>query len=95
MSIQRSGDAPRIPGIPSGKRQAQRSDRSPEPAAAEDVVELTPSARNLSQLAEAVSEADEVRTSRVEVLRERIRLGRYNPDSREVARRFLDFERRL
>jgi flagellar biosynthesis anti-sigma factor FlgM len=62
----------------------------PQGASASDRVDLSPRARELRLMAEALEREPEVRQALVESLREEIRTGRYAPDGRVIADALLE-----
>lgn len=68
-----------------------RSERAADaPTAQGDANAISEGARELSRARTRVEAADDVRTERVQALREQIARGEYNPDPREVAKRILE-----
>ena len=84
------------PGGPARPQQPTRP-RTPRKVespqvAPKDTVELSPEARQVSALVEAAKRLPDVRTDKVERVREALQQGTYNVDPRAVARAILEFE---
>jgi len=84
--------APNGPGEALGvRRDAYREKQSQQGAGpGGDKITVSEEARTLSRLRKEIGGVDEVRTEKVEALRDKIESGQYEVDLKAVARKFLE-----
>lgn len=84
--------APNGPGEALGvRRDAYREQQSQRgTASGGDKISVSEEARTLSRLRQEIGNVDEVRTDKVQALRDKIESGQYEVDLKAVARKFLE-----